>query len=167
MEIKIGDRTVCVELISKEDNRVKITIDDVLFDLNIVTTENGVFSILHNGRSYNAELIRAENGRNYTVNTDFTSFPVEIMDAQSKYRKNRKKDSSDDEQDCILSHIPGKVVKVLVSEEEAVTAGQSLIIVEAMKMQNEYKAPRDCIIREIHVTENETVNGGKVLISFK
>ena len=165
MEIKVGERVANVELISKEDNLVKITIDEVLFELNIVTTERGGFSILHNDRSYNAELIRDANGRNYTVNTFFSSIPVEILDPQSKYRQLRKKENADD-QDSIQSQMPGKVVRILVGEGDEVKAGQSVIVVEAMKMQNEYKVAQDCVIQEIMVKENDNVTGGQVLIKL-
>ena len=169
MEIKVGDRIANVELISKEDNQVKITIDDVLFELNIVTTERGVFSILHNGRSYNAELTRDTdaNGHNYMVNTFFSSIPVEVLDPQSKYRLMRKKESTDDSQDSIQSQMPGKVVKILVKEGEEVKAKQSVIVIEAMKMQNEYKVAADCTIKQILVNENENIAGGQTLITLK
>ena len=169
MEIKEGDRIANVELISKEDNIVKITIDDVLFELNIVTTERGVFSILHNGRSYNAELTRdtETNRHNYMVNTFFSSIPVEIIDPQSKYRQMHKKDSANDSQDCIRSQMPGKVVKILVEEGEEVKAKQSVIVIEAMKMQNEYKVAADCIIEQILVSENENVSGGQEIIKLR
>jgi len=164
MEIKVGDRVAQVELISKEDNQVKIMIDDKLFELDIVMAENGVCSIVHNNRSYNAELTRSESGKQYTVNTYFSSFPVEIIDNQSKYLRNRKKDELDENQDQIISQMPGKVVKVLVSEGEAVVAGQSVVVIEAMKMQNEYKVRKDCVIEKILVAEGENVSGDQSLI---
>ena len=168
MEIKIGSRIANVELISKEDNLVKITIDDVLFELNIITTERGVFSILHNGRSYNAELTRDTNanGYSYMVNTFFSSIPVEILDPQSKYRQIRKKDNAGDSQSNIQSYMPGKVVKILVEEGQEVDAQQSVIVIEAMKMQNEYKVAADCTIKQILVKENENVSAGQVLITL-
>ena len=168
MEIKVGDRIANVELVSKEDNLVKITIDDVLFELNIVASERGVFSILHNGRSYNAELTRdtETNRNNYIVNTFFSSIPVEIIDPQSKYRQMRKKEDADDLQNSIQSHMPGKVVKILVEEGEEVKAKQSVIVIEAMKMQNEYKVASDCTIKQILVKENDNVAGGQVLITL-
>lgn len=164
MEIKVGDRVAEVELISKEDNLVKIMIDDKLFELDIVMAENGVCSIVHNGRSYNAELTRSESGKQYTVNTYFSSFPVEIIDSQAKYIRNRKKEGADDDQDQIVSQMPGKVVKILVQEGDEVVSGQSVIVVEAMKMQNEYKVRRDCVIKKVLVKEGESVSSDHALI---
>ena len=57
MEIHIGDRVADVTLVSKEGNKVQLTIDGVPYDVDIVMAENGSCSILHEGKSYNAELI--------------------------------------------------------------------------------------------------------------
>lgn len=164
MEIKVGDRTANVELISKDGNKVEISIDDKLYDLDVIMAENGVCSILYNGRSFNAELKRDETGKKYTVNTYFSSFPVEIIDLQAKYQRNRKKDEADESQDKISSFMPGKIAKILVSEGDEVHTGQSVIVVEAMKMQNEYKVRKDCIIEKILVSEGDNVTGGQTLI---
>lgn len=164
MEIRVGDRIAQVELVSKDDNQVKILIDDKLYELDLVMAENGVCSIVHNGRSYNAELTRSESGKQYTINTYFSSFPVEIIDNRTKYMRNRKKEGLDDDQDQIVSQMPGKVVKILVKEGDEVVAGQSVIVVEAMKMQNEYKVGRDCIIKKVLVAEGESISSDHLLI---
>jgi len=69
MEIHIGNRVAEVELKSKEGNKVLLTIDGKEFEVDITIVENGYCSILHEGKSYNAELIRSENGRVYKVST--------------------------------------------------------------------------------------------------
>ena len=60
--------------------------------------------------------------------------------------------------------MPGKVVRVLVAAGDAVEAGQGLLVVEAMKMQNEMKSPRDGIIAKILVAEGATVAAGETLV---
>jgi biotin carboxyl carrier protein len=60
--------------------------------------------------------------------------------------------------------MPGKVVRVLVERGQAVTAAQGLVVVEAMKMENELKAPRAGTIFEVHVREGQAVEGGALLI---
>ena len=76
--------------------------------------ENGVCSILMDGVSYNAELIRAEGGKSYTVNTAFASLPVEILDAKAKLLSARRKEGERQE-DRIVALMPGKVVRVMVA----------------------------------------------------
>ena len=82
MEIHIGKRVADVSLVSKDGNKVRLTIDGIPYEVDVVMAENGACSILHNGVSYNAELIRGESGKNYTVNTHFLSYGVDIVDTQ-------------------------------------------------------------------------------------
>ncbi len=63
----------------------------------------------------------------------------------------------------IKTAMPGKVVRILVEEGTEVKTGDGIIVVEAMKMQNEMKSPKDGIIKEIRFAEGATVNAGDVL----
>lgn len=167
MEVHIGDRIANVELISKDDNVVVIKIDDKTYHLDVVMPENGVCSILNNGKSYTAEFKRSDSGKSYIVNTQFHSFPVEIVDSQAKYLRNRKKDDTDDTQDKIFSPMPGKIIKILVTEGQEMKAGDPVVIVEAMKMQSEYKVKRDCKIKKILVQEGDTIDGNQTLVTLE
>lgn len=102
MEIHIGDRVAEIELVSKEDNKVVLTIDGKPFEADVVMAENGTCNILMDGRSANAQLIRRENGKSYKVNTHYSSFNVEIVDSQAKYLRMRKK-GEDEQNDRITS----------------------------------------------------------------
>ena len=64
----------------------------------------------------------------------------------------------------ITSPMPGKVVRVLVAAGETVVAGQGLVVVEAMKMQNELKSPIDGVVKQVQVADGATVNGNQVLV---
>jgi biotin carboxyl carrier protein len=59
--------------------------------------------------------------------------------------------------------MPGKIVRILVNEQDEVKAGQSLIVMEAMKMQNEMKSPKDGRVQKILTAEGSTVNAGDTL----
>ena len=87
MEIHIGNRVAEVELVSKEDNKVVLTIDGKTFEADVVMAENGTCNILMDGRSSNAQLIRRENGKNYKVNTHYSSFNVEIVERIALWKK--------------------------------------------------------------------------------
>jgi biotin carboxyl carrier protein len=63
----------------------------------------------------------------------------------------------------IVSPMPGKIVRVLVKPGDKVEAGAGVVVVEAMKMQNEMKAPKAGTVVSIEVTEGATVNAGDVL----
>jgi biotin carboxyl carrier protein len=60
--------------------------------------------------------------------------------------------------------MPGKVVRVLVREKEEVQAGQGVVVVEAMKMQNELKSPKQGIVQKVMAKEGANVNAGDVLL---
>ena len=152
MEIHIGDRVAEIELVSKEDNKVVLTIDGKPFEADVVMAKNGTCNILMDGRSANAQLIRRENGKSYKVNTHYSSFNVEIVDSQAKYLRMRKK-GEDEQNDRITSPMPGKVVKI------PVTAGQ--------EMQSNYKVTSDCRIKEILVQEGDNITGDQTLITLE
>lgn len=167
LEIQVGERIANVELISKEGNKVQISIDNNIYDVDIVMVENGVYSIILDNKSYNVELTRDDTGKSYMVNTLYNNFPVEIIDMQAKYIRNRMKDDVDETQDKIVAQIPGKIVKIPVKVGDQLLANQTVIIVEAMKMQSEYKVKRDCIIKNILVKEGDTVDGNQTLVELE
>ncbi len=63
----------------------------------------------------------------------------------------------------IKTAMPGKIVSILARQGAEIKQGEGVIIVEAMKMQNEIKSPKDGIVKEIRVAEGATVNAGDVL----
>ena len=89
MEIHIGNRVADVVLLGKDGNKVRLDIDGQPYEVDIVMAENGACSILHDGHSYNAELIRSGGGKNYQVNTLFSSYSVGQIStyAQEQRRK--------------------------------------------------------------------------------
>jgi biotin carboxyl carrier protein len=66
----------------------------------------------------------------------------------------------------VTAPMPGKVVRVLVRSGEAVSAGQSLIVVEAMKMENELRAERDATVSQVLVSEGASVEAGALLVEL-
>lgn len=66
----------------------------------------------------------------------------------------------------IASPMPGRVVKTLVEPGQAVTEGQTVCIVEAMKMENEIRSPREGVVQTVAVVAGETVDAGRVLVEL-
>ncbi len=161
-EIQINDRTALVEIISREGNRVIISIDGKRYDADVMMVENGVYSILIDHKSHNIELVETE-AKKYLVNTYSKSYNVEIIDAESKYLKIRRGGDSHEEA-VIASPMPGKVVRILVNVGDSVKAGDTVIIVSAMKMESEYKVKKDRIIKEIKVKEGDTIKAHQPLV---
>ncbi len=165
MEIHIGDRVADVTLVSKEGNKVQLTIDGVPYDVDIVMAENGSCSILHDGKSYNAEMIRKDGGKSYTVNAHYQSYNIDIIDSQAKYLRMRK-GSEEKQQDKIVSPMPGKVVKIPVKAGDRLQAGDIVVVIEAMKMQSNYKVNSECVVKEILVSEGDSVNSNQVIMTL-
>ncbi len=162
-EVKINDRISTIELLSKDGSMYQIAIDNKIYELDIAEVEQGVYSILLDNKSFNVELVEGRTGKSYTVNTLYETFAVDIIDAEAKYLMNRKKDEGEDT-NVIISPMPGKVVKILFKEGDEVKAGETVIIVSAMKMESEYKVKQDRIIKRILVQEGDTVNGDQPMV---
>ena len=82
-------------------------------------------------------------------------------------RRERRRDRTElalEGRQTVKAPMPGKVIRVLVSEGQAVDAGQGLIVVEAMKMQNEIKCPKAGSVQKVLVREGQAVNAGETLV---
>ncbi|MGL5228882.1 MAG: biotin/lipoyl-containing protein [Bacteroidales bacterium] len=166
MEVQIGNRVAEVELISKEGNFVCLSIDGEQYEIDITMLEDGVYSILNNGKSYNAELTRSDDNKEYKVNAAFSSYDVKIIDEKAKYLRMRK-DTDDRQDNKIISPMPGKIVSIPVKVGDTLSKGDTAIVIEAMKMQNSFKVASDCTIKEILVAEGDAVNANQVLIHLE
>ena len=165
MEIHIGNRIADVSLVSKDGNKVQLTIDGVPYDVDIVMAENGSCSIIHDGKSYNTELIRKEGGKNYTVNAHYQSYNIDIIDSQAKYLRTRK-GGEEKQQDKIVSPMPGKIVSIPVSVGDRLESGDIVVVIEAMKMQSNYKVSAPCVVKDILVKEGDSVNANQVVMTL-
>jgi biotin carboxyl carrier protein len=165
-EINIGHRTANVELLNRVGTKALIGVDGHKYEIDITEVENGVYSILYNGHSYNVELIGGETSKKYIVNTFAKTFNLEVIDAESKYISSRNQGQEMEGANQVVSPMPGKIVKIPVAVGEHVSTGQTLIVVEAMKMQSEFKATGDKIVSEILVKEGETVDSHQLMIKL-
>ncbi len=116
----------------------------------------GEYSVLIGGRSYD---VIASNGQ---VRVNGRAFEVEVFDPRSM--RGRKSGAAGEGRQSVKAMMPGKVIRVLVSEGDSVEAGQGLIVVEAMKMQNEMKSPKAGRVAEVKTKSDATVAAGEVLI---
>lgn len=167
LDIRIGDRDAHVRLIKKEGSKATIQVDDKIYEVDIEMVEEGVYSILNEGKSYNIEMIQGNGPKNYFVNTYYSSHELNIIDAQTRYQQNRNKDGLHSGDKIITTPMPGKVVRIPVSQGDVVQKGATVIVISAMKMESEYKSPVDGIVKKIFVTEGETINGNQPLVEIE
>lgn len=165
MEIHIGERVAQVELLSKEGNKVSVLLDGKQYDLDVAMLEEGVYSVIKDGESYSIEVNRLPERKAYRVNSRFASFETRIVDTQEKYLR-LKRGEGEKQQEKLLAPMPGRVVKIPVSVGQELKAGDTVMVLEAMKMQNSYTVSEDCRVKEILVQEGEAVKNDQVLMSF-
>jgi biotin carboxyl carrier protein len=128
-------------------------------DADVVETEPGVWSVLSGGRSWEVRVVDDE------IVIDGYGFLAEVDDPRQWKRSARAADAHGPA--ALTAAMPGKIVRVLVAAGDAVVAGQGVLVIEAMKMQNELKAPRDGRVAAIEVRENDSVNAGAKLLTIE
>ena len=126
----------------------------------VAEVEPGVYSVLRAGRSFEVRAVGSRNG--LRLELDGRRFTAEVRDPRDRAQKSAAVVGTGRQN--IAAPMPGKVVRVLVREGDAVEVGQGLVVVEAMKMQNEMKAVRVGNVVEVRVSNGDTVSAGDVLV---
>jgi biotin carboxyl carrier protein len=125
-----------------------------------VEVEPGVYSILHEGQSYEVRVLHGPEG--LAVEAAGGRVNAQVRDPRD-YSKGAGAAVGFGRQN-IHALMPGKVIRVLVQAGESVEIGQGLVVVEAMKMQNETKATRPGHVAEVCVQDGDTVGAGDTLL---
>jgi biotin carboxyl carrier protein len=159
LEVKIGERTRTVEL-DRRGEGLSVQLDGEALAADVVEIAHGVYSILIDGRSFEARVL--PRGRQLHVSTEEGEFAAEVHDPRAwRGRHGGLLEAAGMQQ--IVAPMPGKVVRVLVAAGEEVAAGQGLLVVEAMKMQNEVRSPKAGTVERVLAAEGQSVNSGDVL----
>lgn len=158
-----------IELQAIENGRYKISIDGESHEVDAKRFEGGTWSLIIDGHSYDVELEVSGKNEGEGQYVSLVRGSVIKFTVQDE-RKNRLR--FDDSMDggsgpqIVCAPMPGKIVKILVEEGDEVTENQGLIIMEAMKMENELRAIRDGKVTKIMVGAGDTVEGNAKLISI-
>jgi biotin carboxyl carrier protein len=158
-------QTFQVELIRGKDQQLFCKIDgQAINGLDARFNERDVLSLLLDGRSH--EVRRDASASQQRIVIGEESFAYEVRDPRSLGSR-RAKAGSQDGPKKIKAPMPGKVVRIVAAEGSQVEAGQAVIVIEAMKMQNELKSPKVGTVKKIHATEGATVNAGDTLAEIE
>jgi biotin carboxyl carrier protein len=147
--------------------KLQFTLDDEVVEADWAEVAPGIYSIIIDGRSYEV-LVSSQPGLTaareepYTVTVRGRNHLVQVLDPRRRRRVNAL-DAGEGPQE-ILAPMPGKVVKLLVAEGQQVSSGDGLLVIEAMKMQNEVRASRSGRVERVHVTEGAGVEAGFKLV---
>jgi biotin carboxyl carrier protein len=127
--------------------------------------ESSLYSVIMDNRSY--EALVEEQGNLYEVLMQGQLFNVQVLDERAQLLASKRgAPMVETGEISIKSPMPGLIVALLVSEGQSVAAGQTLVILESMKMQNELKAPRDGTVQRISVQAGQSVEINKPLITL-
>ena len=121
-------------------------------------TQSGRYSVVVNGSRYNVEV---SEGFNDSIQVK------SITEVEGKSVKNAKSAAAGATENDIVASLPGAVHKILVSAGDHVKKGQAIVVLEAMKMEIEVKAPKDGIIGSIEVSKGQSVANNQVVARFK
>jgi biotin carboxyl carrier protein len=155
---KTGD-AVHEVVVARAGGEYVVTLDGVAHVVDARKLEADFYSILFEGRSY--EVSVEHSGGKYLVRHGAHEQVVELTDPSRAGRDELHRKGGPEE---IVSVMPGKIVRVLVAAGDTVQAGQGLVVVEAMKMENEIAAPRAGRVAEVAVTTGQTVENGARLV---
>ena len=152
-----------VEVTEIAAHRYRVVVDGKTLDVDAAVVGETTLSLIHEGRAYTIESERREEGgENLLVRGHIV--PVEVLDLRRmRLRQAQASTLGADGPVEIRSPMPGKVVAVLVQEGAEVQEGQGLVVVEAMKMENELRSPRAGVVQRLTAREGEAVDGGAVL----
>jgi acetyl/propionyl-CoA carboxylase alpha subunit len=149
-----------IDLIRADDGIIEAETAGEKYILNAKIVEPRVYWLQWKNRSLEISVI--PTGDAYAVSVGGKRIEIEIIDARAALRKAAQHGQLGTVE--VRAPMPGKVVKVLVSEGAPVEMNQGLLVIEAMKMQNEIKSPKKGTVRKVGVRETEAVNAGDLLV---
>ncbi len=164
IEVNGRVRTVSVE---PADGRFRVMVDGSLRLVDAAQIDRTTFSLVYEGEGQaSREVGIADTGIDgeLAVHTGSGVSIVRVLSGAARSGRGGASPAQASGLQQVLAPMPGKVVKVLVSPGDEVKARQGLVVVEAMKMENELRSPKDGRVREVAVTEGMSVVAGRLLV---
>jgi len=158
LSVKVRDH-VHVVVVTRQDSHYVVEIDGHRRVVDSHRLENNFYSLVTDNRSYEVSVER--DGDTYKVRRGAAQLDVTISDPS---RQAREAVAASAGPEKIVSQMPGKVVRVLVAEGEAVEAGAGLVVVEAMKMENEVATQKGGKVTKVAVAPGDAVEVGALLL---
>jgi biotin carboxyl carrier protein len=157
-EAEIDGREVMVEL-EQRDGRVSARVGERSYDFEVIRPDESAYLFFIGDQVYEARAW-SEGGDSLRIKLRDRLFSAKVIDR--KHRRATSEHGLEGRQQ-LTSPMPGKVVRVLLQAGSEVAAGQGVVVVEAMKMQNEIKSPKAGRVIEVRVSEGAVVNANQIL----
>ncbi len=158
-DVIVNGKARKLELV-QEEGRWRCRVDGRELEVDASLVRRDVISLLVGGTAYEVKRERTPTDLHIWVKNE--RFQVEVRDPRS-LRSRKGAAGLGEGPQKLLAPMPGKVVRVLLAPNSEVEAGQGVLVVEAMKMQNELKSPKKGVVKQIMASEGATVNAGEVL----
>jgi biotin carboxyl carrier protein len=159
-DVVVDGKTHRVEL-TRGEQTWQCAIDGQPLEVDATLTARDVLSLLIGDKQYEIKRERSLRGELHMV-IGSARYAVDVQDPRS-LRTRRSAAGSEAGPQKLTAAMPGKIVRILVKEKDEVKAGQPVLVMEAMKMQNEMKSPKDGRVQKILTAEGSTVNAGDTL----
>jgi len=148
------------------DEHGSVNIVDLAGNPEVRRVGEGEYSVLIEGRSVNVVAVRNRDGISVWAAGEYMTAQVESERSRLLKQFARSTGPAHSKRE-ILAPMPALVVRILVDPGQAVAAGQGLLVLEAMKMENEIKAPQAGTVKQIHVLAGKPVDKGELLLSLE
>lgn len=160
-----GDRSRAIQ-IDGEPPHVEARLDDEPAHYDVAPRGPGSWSLVGPGGRHVQATVHRDGDGVVTVAIGTARFSFELLDDLTARAMSTAGRAGTRKGGDLKSAIPGRVVRLLVAPGDEVTLGQSLLVLEAMKMENEVRSPRAGRIRSIEVAAGQAVGGGDLLVRF-
>jgi len=161
LDVEVGGHMRAFQVERRPDGRFLVTIDDLVHEVDVQQTDVGLSLVFADGRSLEAAASPMAGGE-WLVQLPHVDVAV-VVDGQRHGRRGTGGPSASGAQ-RVTAPMPGRVVKVLVAVGDEVTHRQGVVVVEAMKMENELGAPKAGRVIDITVVEGVSVEAGRLLM---
>ncbi len=157
----LNDKEFRLNLEEKTESDILVSLGKRKYHVSVEFLSPDEILLNIDGKIY--DIIINSNSSYYSVSVNGKSFKIERKSAQRILKEKVEKPKKQD----IRTSMPGRVVKVFVEEGSKVKEGQPILVLEAMKMQNEIKSPRSGIIITINPKAGDSVESGSLLFSVE
>ncbi len=147
--------------LEKDEVSYKVSLDGKPVDADVILAAPNAVSVILGGVVFDIHIAPSLNGT-YKLQTGPHEFKADVRDPRAWHGRKQGALEAEGRQQ-IIAPMPGKVIRWLVNVGDEVEAGQGLVVVEAMKMQNEIRSPKKGKVERLHAKEGQAVNAGDVL----
>jgi biotin carboxyl carrier protein len=169
LQIRIGGQTHTI-VVETDGNLFTVTSGGETWKADVARVDESTFSLIFPERghaSIEIGLAPAGTGGDFTVHLAGGVTPVTRLSGAARFGRRGGPAEQAVGTQQILAPMPGKIVRVLVKPGDDVKARQGVVVVEAMKMENELRSPKDGRVVEVSVTEGMSVESGRLLVTVE